>query len=687
VPAVADSPRPSDLDRRDPGAAGRFLEGLFPDPDLRRSLLSILAQSIEEAHKHNPESWSLTLGVRHEYLRLNVGRILALTLKNDQTALILEENSRRRGDEDFRAIKGVVLRGMTPSNLIAAWPSLSDSHLRAIARAATQIRKAPYWQSHSPGALVYMSNFLGRQMPQPEHGKSGDEVSKDPSVKGILSLLRAHYPDWDGFDHPEFYKDEIGYKRATIEKAREILSEAVLKNLLAGRHYEEIIRRLDEIGKDNNLLFRSRPRQGDLNILYQDNLDKPGFCEAMIDLLYGEGDSPERLARYLTWVRRAELPSKWTFPTYFLFICHPESEIFVKPGVTRAFLTFLGIDEEIRGDVAPAKYVKIREVAQNLMSKLAKYEPHDMIDIQSVVWVCGRALQEGEIPDPIPSEDPIAREKPPSYSLAECAAATGFDEARLESWVRSIHRKGQAIFYGPPGTGKTHVAREIARHLIGGGDGFCELVQFHPTYSYEDFIQGIRPEPRPEGGLDYPLKKGRFLDFCERAQEREDICVLIIDEINRANLSRVFGELMYLLEYRDSTIPLAAGRSFFIPRNVRILGTMNTADRSIALVDHALRRRFAFIGLSPNFEVLRRFHDGKGMPVGSLIDLLKRVNREIGNPHYEIGITFFLDEDLERNLEDIWAMEIYPYLEEYFFDQPEKSESFRWERVRPELGL
>lgn len=114
---------------------------------------------------------------------------------------------------------------------------------------------------------------------------------------------------------------------------------------------------------------------------------------------------------------------------------------------------------------------------------------------------------------------------------------------------------------------------------------------------------------------------------------------------------------------------------------------MNTADRSIALVDHALRRRFAFIGLSPNFEVLSRFHAGNGVPVERLVDLLKRVNRDIANPHYEIGITFFLQENLGDHLEDIWTMEIHPYLEEYFFDQPEKSDSFRWERIRRELGV
>ncbi len=147
-----------------------------------------------------------------------------------------------------------------------------------------------------------------------------------------------------------------------------------------------------------------------------------------------------------------------------------------------------------------------------------------------------------------PDEGP---ELNPEYSLAQCSGKLNFDQETLASWVRAIERKKQAVIYGPPGTGKTYAAEHLAQHLIGGGDGFCELVQFHPAYAYEDFVQGIRPAAREDGGLDYPLLPGRFLDFCRRATQRENTCVLIIDEINRANLARVFGELMYLLEYQQ----------------------------------------------------------------------------------------------------------------------------------------
>jgi 5-methylcytosine-specific restriction protein B len=296
------------------------------------------------------------------------------------------------------------------------------------------------------------------------------------------------------------------------------------------------------------------------------------------------------------------------------------------------------------------------------------------------------AVREGTTSYAAPPE-PVVN---PPYPLERCAADTGFAAATLARWVRAIARKGQAVFYGPPGTGKTFLAERLARHLVGGGDGFWQLVQFHPAYAYEDFIQGIRPRTRASGGLAYPREPGRFLRFCAEARRCEGTCVLIIDEINRADLPRVFGEVMYLLEYRDRAIPLAGGGTFSIPGNVRILGTMNTADRSIALVDHALRRRFAFIAVTPNYAALRRYHEGAGASsarVEALIAVLRRLNAQIGDPHYHVGITYFLHPELDRHLADIWRMEIEPYLEEYFFDRPEQARAFAWEAVREALEV
>jgi 5-methylcytosine-specific restriction protein B len=886
----------------------------------------------------------------------------------------------------------------------------------------------------------------------------GNKVSK------ILELIDSHYQGWTGVSDARFVKDEIEYKRAAAEKARELLGERELRRLIGESDYDGFVERLETMGRETNLLWLNIPVHGDLNVLYDDALDKPSFCEAVVDLMYGPGTVTERLGRYWGYVEERHLPNKWTFPTYFLFLLDPDEVMFVRPGVMKWLLEFVGEGEKYSSKPNVNAYDALVRNARELKNALAEYGLQDMVDVQSVIWVahteakkgvsywkiapgdnawqwdecreggfiavgwdelgdlsgvsrkefeakvnelveslnwnkagCEQVwrfahLKEGDkvvankgtsevlgigtvtgpyyfVPDtrhghrlPVqwddltprsvdeggwrrtliqldedrfeevlnappaegaasavvsgdalftedafrlmeelhknPTQDfysahkdefkeyvegpirslfeEVARRLPPAikdvmetekrifakiakndfgrggawdyywgafypkggkrtedaqlsiwinrdllefgfyvgkygseqqkrffrnckenreaitellrdyvddgsmlfgltddittlkdfeeakktklslekwlaeveehnidasriltkeevlgstveelvnlcvntyerlfpfvllaisdtplsritdyigeeeaevnpeYPLDRCAADTFFDRDLLSQWVNAVERKGQAIIYGPPGTGKTFVARHLARHLVGGGDGFVEVVQFHPAYAYEDFVQGIRPKPGADGGLDYPVVPGRLLEFCREARTRAGKCVLIIDEINRANLSRVFGELMYLLEYRDEEVPLASGGVFRFPDNVRIIGTMNTADRSIALVDHALRRRFAFLALYPDYDVIAKYHTywETGFPVGGLVDTLKKLNDVIADRHYEVGISYFLRENLESEIEDIWRMEVEPYLEEYFFDQPEKANRFKWDEVK-----
>ncbi|MFM6203897.1 MAG: ATPase, partial [Planktothrix sp.] len=144
------------------------------------------------------------------------------------------------------------------------------------------------------------------------------------------------------------------------------------------------------------------------------------------------------------------------------------------------------------------------------------------------------------------------------------------------------------------------------------------------------------------------------------------------------------------LEYRDQEINLAGSHEpFKIPENVRIIGTMNTADRSIALVDHALRRRFAFIKIAPNYNILKRYHENKeiNFSIDQLIEVLQDINKMINDPNYEIGISFFMVSNIKDNLQNIWEMEIEPYLEEYFYNSPDKIKQFRWDQVEVTLDL
>jgi 5-methylcytosine-specific restriction enzyme B len=273
----------------------------------------------------------------------------------------------------------------------------------------------------------------------------------------------------------------------------------------------------------------------------------------------------------------------------------------------------------------------------------------------------------------------------PRYTLDELMGETGYTKEKTEGWLQSIQRKKQVVFFGPPGTGKTYVAERLARHIVSESDGFYDSIQFHPSYSYEEFIQGIRPETDDSGNLQFEVKSGRFMDFCNKARSRKSKCVLIIDELNRANLSRVFGELMYLLEYRNKEIFLAGGMKFSIPENVIIIATMNTADRSIALVDFALRRRFAFLELAPEYEILRNFQSKNGYDADSLIQVLQEINNKIDDRNFHLGISFFMSNNLKKEIEEIWRMEIETYLEEYFFGQPNAVSAFRFDVLKSKL--
>ena len=223
-------------------------------------------------------------------------------------------------------------------------------------------------------------------------------------------------------------------------------------------------------------------------------------------------------------------------------------------------------------------------------------------------------------------------------------------------------------------------------------DSQIQLVQFHQSYSYEDFIQGIRPN---ENGS-YSIKNGIFFSFCRRAENHpEKEFFFIIDEINRGNLSKIFGEMMMLLEPDKRNDKYAVrltysddGEKFHIPDNVYLIGTMNTADRSLAMVDYALRRRFAFVNIEPEFgdQFAKYLSDSKvGQHIiDQILDFVEKANSEIKKDinlgsGFCIGHSYFCqlkDDPSDKCLNDILRYEIKPFLEEIWFDDPEKVTKF-----------
>jgi 5-methylcytosine-specific restriction protein B len=243
-----------------------------------------------------------------------------------------------------------------------------------------------------------------------------------------------------------------------------------------------------------------------------------------------------------------------------------------------------------------------------------------------------------------------------------------------------LDERRQLIFYGPPGTGKTWIAQKLAADLVGPEQ--VKLVQFHPAYTYEDFFEGYRPMTGATAGtIAFELRAGPFRQLVNRARQHPDQAfVLIIDEINRANLAKVFGELYFLLEYRDQAVDLLYSsdeEGFTLPTNLYVIGTMNTADRSIALLDAAMRRRFAFVELSPDTEptrsLLARWSEHHGL--GALAsDLLAELNRRIDDPDFRIGPSYFMkhtgpDAFSPARLSRIWRTSILPLLQEHHYGQ------------------
>lgn len=274
------------------------------------------------------------------------------------------------------------------------------------------------------------------------------------------------------------------------------------------------------------------------------------------------------------------------------------------------------------------------------------------------------------------------------FTREEFLAEAYITPEKYDTIVSRLNKKKNIILQGPPGVGKSFLAKKLAYSILGHkDDDKVEMIQFHQSYSYEDFIMGYRPNEK--GGFD--IVKGVFYNFCMKAiKNPQDNYYFIIDEINRGNMSKIFGELMLLIEsdkrgekYAMSTV--YSSDKFYIPENIYLIGLMNTADRSLALLDYALRRRFSFIDIEPAFgpnfiKYTSKFNSSR---LNKMLEVIANINDDIQKDDslgkgFRIGHSYFCDlktADISE-LSEIATCEIIPLLEEYWFDVDKKVETW-----------
>jgi len=507
-------------------------------------------------------------------------------------------------------------------------------------------------------------------------GDEEPETAMGPKWREALQLCREILADRAQFDELEVtYKHEIAaHIRAALEAAGgdQPVAPALKKAL----------------GKPNNLLDRYAEMR------FKDWMQDEAPARRALLAIRSAGSTAERVDAFSAQIPLEVLKTpgnKIAFAAFFLMGSDPARYPMYRPQAIKGAEQILGWPDAPADSSPGQQYEHHVAFVADFRDRLyeAGLEVRDMLDAQSLIWTLMKYEEpqfiawrgEGRKPPPPP------RDEEPT-SLEELASELYVDPAFLHAVVELLEEKRQLIFYGPPGTGKTYMARRLAQFLASGDSQRSEIVQFHPSYSYEDFVQGYRPRPGRHGNLSYELVDGLLLRLANRAREAPDEPhVLLIDEINRGNLPRIFGELLYLLEYRDDQMALMYGGDdslFALPPNLWVLGTMNTADRSIGLIDAALRRRFHFKALFPGRApldgLLAKWLSNKApamAAVATYVDHLNAMLRERFGDHLQVGHSYFMVEALdERRLERIWEVDILPFLEDQLFGKEGELERF-----------
>lgn len=512
---------------------------------------------------------------------------------------------------------------------------------------------------------------------------------RDSFQFGYLRLREkflARFPEFSGFDDPRFLR-ESSYKRQLLDQYQAIMVPSLKENRPRAIWTALVTLLRIRVGVDNpqpqNVVgWRIVSQLADLSQPDQRNVGVG--LQALLRSLAPD----DALQRFNTSLSRLSDPLQpaalRSLSSFLLTLKDPKQYFFIKTGQMRRALNLLDPTFDFsKGGMLAEDWVRIRALADRLAQHLTEdgWPPADMIDIQSFLWVA-IAYEQGD------------------GAEAEEAEDEAVDD---ETVMIPTHRPTNTILYGPPGTGKTYgvVERALeildpqllaaANHGEGGRallkqrfdvlleEGRIRFVTFHQSFAYEDFVEGLKARMGDGGALEYVVEPGVFLELCIEAQHSHLPYVLIIDEINRGNIARIFGELITLIEPSkrqgmDEALSVRLPYSkqvFAVPANLHLIGTMNTADRSLAAMDVALRRRFRFIEMPPQSELLDTVIDG--VPLGELLGTINdRIEVLLGRDHL-IGHAYLMGVTDLPSLADSFRLRILPLLQEYFFED--------WQRI------
>ena len=509
------------------------------------------------------------------------------------------------------------------------------------------------------------------------------EHSPDTSKWDQLIAWARHF-----VKRPDFDQRERDFKLKVADKLRQ--ARSAVEN--DADDWYALLKRA--FGRPNNL---TNWRMHDLFLKWCDR-DRQEARSALLELWGGQGDIEQAMRGLLRRVPTDVLSKRRDRTNLASFLAMALDPHRYPPYQETAFTKLydlIGYRTPDDGADEAAVYQHALKFLDTLSSEAAArgLELRDRLDAQSVVWWVAKTDDWHKKLPPQDKDDPKLPKPvdPPARTLQAVARVLYYNDASdLEEIEQLLTDKRQVVFYGPPGTGKTFVAQKLARYFA-GTELRTALVQFHPSYTYEDFIEGFRPTEA--GG--FSLREGPLKRIAQQAEETSDAKhVLVIDEINRGNLAKVFGELYFLLEYRgpEHEIRLQySNQPFNLPENLWIIATMNTADRSIALVDAALRRRFYFVPFFPDEPpvegLLRRWLNKNKPDLLWVADVVDEANKRLENRDLAIGPSHFMQDDLDEEwVKRIWKHSILPYVEEQLFGQTERLKDFELDKLRTQIG-